>query len=112
MGYLSGRKGTAPIGGQASLDNNVELVQMPAGAAASVSAGNPGYVKKADGSWGTAGGAMGAPGSGNQVFYENDTNVTANYTITTGKNAVSAGPVVIDAGVTVTIPTGSNWVIV
>jgi hypothetical protein len=51
-------------------------------------------------------------GSTDQVFYENDQTVTANYTITTNKNAMTAGPITIDAGVTVTIPTGSEWSIV
>ena len=46
------------------------------------------------------------------VFYENDTNVTQNYTITSGKNAMSAGPITIDNGVTVTVPTGSEWTVV
>ena len=44
-----------------------------------------------------------------KVFYENDQNVTTNYTITTGKNAMSAGPITLDPGVTVTIPSGSEW---
>jgi hypothetical protein len=57
--------------------------------------------------WGSIGG--GAGGSGN--FYENSTTISADYTITTGKNAMTAGPVAIDNGVTVTIPNGSNWVI-
>ena len=74
----------------------------------------PGYALKSDGSgnlsWGLAGGASGA--SGNQVFYENDTNVTASYTISSNKNAVTAGPITIDAGVTVTVPSGSSWVVV
>lgn len=56
------------------------------------------------------GGATGAPG--NNVFVENDTNVTGNYTITTGKNAMSAGPITINSGVTVTVPNGSTWSIV
>lgn len=56
------------------------------------------------------GGATGA--GGDQVFYENDTNVTTSYTITTGKNAATAGPVTIDSGATVTVPSGSAWVIV
>ena len=56
------------------------------------------------------GGATGA--SGNPVFFENDQNVTGDYTITTNRNAMSAGPVTIDAGVTVTIPAGSVWTIV
>lgn len=56
------------------------------------------------------GGATG--GAGNPVFHENDTNVTVDYTITSGKNAVSAGPITIDTGITVTVPTGSVWSIV
>jgi len=57
--------------------------------------------------------AAGATGGGtNQVFYENDVAVSANYTISTSKNAMTAGPVTVNAGVTVTIPTGSVWSIV
>jgi hypothetical protein len=55
----------------------------------------------------------GATGSGgNQVFVENDQTVTSSYTITTGKNAMSAGPITVNTGVTVTVPTDSTWVIV
>lgn len=58
-------------------------------------------------------GTGGATGAGNDaVFYENDQNVTGSYSITSGKNAMSAGPITIDAGVTVTIPAGSEWTIV
>lgn len=61
--------------------------------------------------WGSIGG--GATGGGNDgVFIENGQTVTTSYTLTSGKNAVSAGPVVIQSGVTVTVPSGSNWVIV
>ena len=60
--------------------------------------------------WGGFGGAAGA--SGNAVFYENDTSVTASYQITSGKNAMSAGPITLDAGVVVTIPSGSVWTVV
>ena len=45
-------------------------------------------------------------------IYENTQTVTADYTITSGTNAMSAGPISINTGVTVTVPTGSNWVIV
>ena len=51
-------------------------------------------------------------GGSNKVFFENDTNVTANYTITDGKNAMSAGPITIDNGVTVTVGTGETWTVV
>lgn len=64
-----------------------------------------------DGIWTQIGG--GATGTGgNQIFVLNDQTVTADYTIPTGKNASSAGPITINTGVTVTIPTGSVWVII
>lgn len=56
------------------------------------------------------GGARGA--GSDDVFYENSQTVTQSYTLTTGKNAMSAGPITIDTGVTVTIPTGSVWTII
>lgn len=58
--------------------------------------------------WGSIGG--GAGGSGN--FYENSTTISADYTITTGKNAMTAGPITIADTVTVTVPDGSAWTIV
>jgi hypothetical protein len=61
--------------------------------------------------WGQLGG--GATGGGaDTVFVENSNAVTVDYTITTNKNAMSAGDVTINTGVTVTLPTGSRWVIV
>ena len=57
----------------------------------------------------------GAPVGGastNTVFFENDTAVAVNYQITTNKNAMSAGPLQINAGIAVTVPSGSSWTIV
>lgn len=62
-------------------------------------------------SWNQLGGGA-TGGGGNQVFVLNDQTVTVDYTIPTGKNASSAGPITIDTGVTVTVPTDSTWVIV
>jgi len=42
----------------------------------------------------------------------NSATVSANYTLATGDNAVSAGPVTISSGVTVTVSSGSIWVVV
>jgi hypothetical protein len=42
---------------------------------------------------------------------ENSQTVSANYTITAGKSASSAGPITIDSGIVVTVTTGSRWVI-
>ncbi len=44
-----------------------------------------------------------------QNFIEFSSNINYNYTITTGRNALSAGPVSIANGYTVTIPSGSYW---
>lgn len=60
-----------------------------------------------------AGGGGGAAGTGgNQVFFQNDQTVTGSYTIPTGKNAGTFGPVSINSGVTVTVPSGSVWTVV
>jgi cytoskeletal protein CcmA (bactofilin family) len=60
--------------------------------------------------WGGLGG--GATGGGaDQVFVENSDDVTTNYTITSGKNAMSVGPITVESGVVVTIPSGSRWVV-
>jgi hypothetical protein len=64
------------------------------------------YIKIAGG----GGGATG--GGGDQVFFENDLTVTQNYTIGATKNAGTFGPVTIDSGATVTVPSTSVWTIV
>ena len=51
-------------------------------------------------------------GGTDRLFYENDQVMTTNYTITTGKNAMSAGPITVNSGVTLTIPAGSVYTIV
>lgn len=67
----------------------------------------------ATGATGPAGsGGGGATGAGTDaIFWENDQNVTASYTITTNKNAMTAGPITVNAGVVVTIPSGSVWTV-
>ena len=61
--------------------------------------------------WGAVGG--GATGGGSDaVFIENDQSVTVDYTITSGKNAGTFGPISVASGVTVTVPSGSVWTIV
>ena len=62
------------------------------------------------GEWGQLGG--GATGGGSdEVFVENGVTVTTNYTLSTGKNAESVGPITVNSGVTVTIPSDQRWVI-
>lgn len=67
----------------------------------------------ANGAWGAIGGSGGATGGGtDKIFYENGQTVTTDYTLTASTNAVTAGPISINSGVTVTVPSGGNWVIV
>lgn len=56
------------------------------------------------------GGAVG--GGADAVFYENGQTITADYTLTVNKNAMTAGPITINTGITVTIPAGTTWSIV
>ena len=55
-------------------------------------------------------------GGSDKVIYENGTTITANYTIGTSfgatANAMSAGPITINAGVVLTIPAGSTYTVV
>ena len=61
-----------------------------------------------DGSaWGSIGGGASAGGA----IYENVDDISANYTITSGSNGFSVGPMTIASGVTVTVPSGQRWVI-
>ena len=63
---------------------------------------------------GTSSWEPGQAGGNSTTFglFEHANTITVNYSITSGNNAIAAGPVDIDSGVTVTIPTGSRWVIV
>ena len=45
-------------------------------------------------------------------LYEHAHTISANYSITSGNNAITAGPITINTGIAVTVPTGSAWVIV
>ena len=58
--------------------------------------------------------AAGVPTGGgtDKVFFENDQTITTDYTITDGQNAMTAGPVTINSGVTVTVGTGETWTVV
>lgn len=62
------------------------------------------------GAWGQIGG--GATGNGgDQVFVQNNQTVTSSYSIPSGKNASTVSPITINGGVTVTVPSGSRWVV-
>ena len=87
-------------GGTTSTTVQTNSAGWSAGATAST------VVNSFSGVWGARGGGT------DRVFFENDIRVTTNYTITSGKNAMSSGPITINNGVTVTIPNGSVYKIV
>jgi hypothetical protein len=60
--------------------------------------------------WTPVGGSA-TGGGADQIFVQNQQTVTTNYTISTNYNAMSTGPISINSGITVTIPSGSNWVV-
>ena len=75
--------------------------------------GQGGEYLKTDGSTATwepiSSGATGA--GGDAVFVENELIVTTDYTLSTNKSAMSVGPVTVNSGVSVTIPSGHTWVV-
>ena len=63
----------------------------------------------ADNVTGSAGGAQG--GGTDKVFQLNQIVVTTNYTLPAGYSAMSVGPITVNSGVTVTVPSGYRWVV-
>ena len=101
--------------------NSTGAVKIPVGSTAERPTGAIGKIRfnstlsryegYSGSAWSSIGG--GATGGGSdQVFVENDQIVTVDYAITSGKNASSAGPITINSGITVTVPSGSSWVVV
>jgi len=95
-------------------------ILLPVGTTGQQPTGVPGKIRYnstntkfegySNGAWSSIGGGA-TGGGGDQVFVENSVIVTTNYTLTTGKNAESVGPITLNSGVAVTIPTGQRWVI-
>ena len=124
--YVDGSIDTAHIA-----DNQVTLAKMAglargkliygdaSGDPAALAAGTANYVLTSDGtdiSWAAAAGGGAVGGSTDKIFMENGQTVTTNYTIGTefgaACNALSAGPITINSGITVTIDSGDYWTIV
>lgn len=68
------------------------------------------FTKKDDGSVAEIAGGGGTVAD--DCIYENAQTIANNYTISTNKNAMSAGPITVNASVTVTIPSGSTYTII
>ena len=57
----------------------------------------------------SGGGAVG--GGTDKTFLETDNSVNSNYTLSTNRNAMTTGPVTINSGATITVPSGQRWII-
>ena len=57
------------------------------------------------------GGGTGQAFAPSVPIYENTQSVASSYTITAGSSAMSTGPITLASGVTVTVPSGSRWVV-
>jgi len=60
---------------------------------------------------GTGWAAVGGGNTTDKAMYEHSHTIAANYSITSGNNALTAGPITINSGVSVTVPTGSTWIV-
>lgn len=113
--YVSGAGFVAKVGGSTG------AADIPVGTTGERPAASTGYFRfntsltKFEGYNGTAWGAVGGGATGggsDDIFVENGQTVTTNYTLTANKNAMSAGPISINSGITVTVPSGAVWTIV
>lgn len=80
------------------------------GISASGSASSSTYLR-GDGAWSSV--TASATGGGtDKIFWCNDQTVTTNYSVPAGQNAGSFGPITVNNGITVTVPSGSTWTVV
>ena len=140
-GNAAGLSSTLAVGsggtGATSLTANGALIGNGTGAVTAVDMSTKGHLLSGDGSgnpsalsvgtnthvltadsstatglkWAAAAAAGATGGGDDQVFVENERVVTTNYTLSTNKSAMCVGPLTINTGVTVTIPSGERLVI-
>lgn len=90
-------------------DGAVTAAKLAPGAAVPDQSGHSGQFLTTDGTtadWASVDGAK------EGVLWENSQTLANSYSIPTGKSAVTAGPVTLGSGVTVTLGATSRWVIV
>lgn len=68
------------------------------------------FLKKDDGVEAVV--EIGGGAGSSAMFTETEQVLAADHTLTADRNALTAGPLTINDDVTLTIPTGSNWLVV
>jgi hypothetical protein len=61
---------------------------------------------------GSAWGLVGGGNTTDKVMWEHSYTVSSNYEIANGNNAITSGPITINSGASVTVPSGSSWAII
>lgn len=99
--------------GTPSSANLAAAVTDETGTGALVFAGSPTLTGTALATNLTASGVVtGASVTASNAMFINSQTVAADYTIAVGYNAMSAGPVTVNGGITVTVSAGSSWAVV
>jgi hypothetical protein len=101
--------------------SSTDAILVPVGTTGERPTGATGYLRynsslgSFEGHNGTAWGSIGGGatgGSSDKIFHLNDQTVTTNYSIPSGQNAGTFGPVTVASGAVVTVPSGSTWTVV
>lgn len=106
--------GTLPVGnggtGAASLTANSVLLGNGTAALQAIAPSTTGNVLTSNGSSWVSSAPSGAAAGGS--IYVNNTVISTNYTIASGQNGFSVGPMTISSGYAVTVSSGQRWVVI
>ena len=86
--------------------------QSASGTTQMLAVGTAGYVLQTNGVGAPTWVALAAGASAGGVIWENSLIISANYTLSTAKNGFSVGPITINSGYAVTVPSGQRWVVI
>ena len=96
---------------QSSVTTKVAVSNLTAGLSGTASININGTVGATTPAVGTFTVLTGSSVVASNGLFVNNTTVAANYTIASGFNAMSVGPVTINSGIAVTISSGQRWLV-